>query len=253
MKRRTTFACMLAAGATAAKPQEAPAQAPPTAETVRAPRLTPTPTDMLTPPPEASPQPEEPPDPTAAPTGSEAAAETEPEPFHSGLSGAERECLPPGSTSCAGTIRVLESGEARLSQVMGCLTEENQFALFLALNHATPAELIPEGQECMWRGHRPLVFMTQEEPGRDEYAFGRLMAAALMAPGAITAHCLSDEEFEALDGPLKQEPEQRELTRCLVGRAGGIGEFVRWLIEDEAPPGATRPGYEECTQRTAGP
>ena len=176
----------------------------------------------------------------------------EPEPFRSGLSNRERDCLPDKAHTPASTLRMLETGEAHLSGIMGCLTDENQFALFLALNHADLAGLSRESQHCMWRGHRPLVFMTQQAPARDEDAFAGRMTAALIAPGAITAHCLTDAEFEALDDPAKPNPRQRDINACLVQQAGGIEEFVQWLLEEQNSTAAP-PGYEQCAQQAPTP
>ena len=255
-------ALILAACAVAPQPTPAPTTALPTARTANTPALTEAPSPTVAPATVRgeAPSPQSSPHPTP-PTSTEIApfvqtdpstAQPEPEPFRNGLTDGERHCLPGEARTYASTLRLLESGEAHLSSIMSCMTNDNQFALFLALNHATLADLGPESQQCMWRGHRPLVFMTQRAPAQDEDAFARRLTAALMAPGAITAHCLTDAEFEALEDPTKTNPQQRDLNACLVRQAGGIAEFVNWLLEEQNST-ATPPGYEQCAQQAATP
>ena len=255
-------ALILAACAVVPQPTTAPTTALPTARTANTPAPTEAPSPTVAPAtvrgetqsPQSSPHPTPTTSTEIAPfvQSDPSTEQPEPEPFSSRLTDRERHCLPGEARTYASTLRLLETGEAHLSGIMSCLTDDNQFALFLALNHPDLASLSPESQQCMWRGHRPLVFMTRQAPARDEDAFAGRMTAALMAPGAITAHCLTDAEFVALEDPTKPNPQQRDLNACLVRQAGGIEEFVQWLLEEQNSTAAP-PGYEQCAQDAVTP
>ena len=150
---------------------------------------------------------------------------------------------------------MLDSGEAHISRIMGCLTERQPVRPLFghARRHPGP----PERRKPTVHVAGPQASHLRSDTGRNrsgtEDAFGRLMTATLMGPGAIISHCLTDEEFEELDHPLKPGLKERNLNACLVEQAGGIEPFIRWLTEND-PAAATEPaGYDQCAGQDTTP
>ena len=238
--------------ATLMLPQE-PTAAPQPTETPAPP--TPTATPRQTPTPRSTPVQAEEHTATALPPATHRPATktttgpTELAPFLGNLSDEERACLPDGADSYAAVLEMLEREEAKLSEIMGCLTDDNQYRLFLAMDEKPLKPLSEETRRCVWRGHKPLVFIVNPEPEPTDEAFSRVLVAMFIGPPAILAYCLKDDEFANHEARHKPNEEERRLFNCLVDHAGGIEPFINWLIrEDDALERLEQNAHRHCDE-----
>ena len=233
-----------------AAPPDTPEPAPVTATAAPPPTTAPT----------APPTPE--PTPTGRPKAGTATLAPEPRQLMASLSDDERACL--GNPATLQEVKqAVAPGSATRDQVIRCLTDENEFELYVITGAAerlakdlAKAPLSRDTKHCMWNAVRsledPRPFTSQSGPVLKHRVQEHLMRANFIML-AIPTYCVDVHQPEILEANVASgrlegaDLDEIRIMICAIEHAGGITKWANLFLPHGKPyQDAMIPAQEIC-------
>ena len=159
----------------------------------------------------------------------------EADPFVETLSIEELDCFPTTVEADQQLISLIQAASSPFNNdYVNCLTDDHQFDLYLRTVRSTETEFdqLPlETHHCIWNGLQPIFKYDFDQVDKyDEDGMSTLMAATFIAPIAVMAYCVSEENLQRLS---YAEPNiETSYMRCVVEHQGGARAFVQTIIDN---------------------
>ena len=142
------------------------------------------------------------------------------------LSHQERDCLGPEITSDQDLVAVLETSLTTSTEAIRCLSEENQFQLYMS-NAPGPEGLNKAAHRCIWNSMAQLLEL--DEPSAELPTDSDLMARMMTMMVAMPLYCAATHQ-PALDSDhVGFDDEEAAYIICAIDAAGGREGWIKML------------------------
>ena len=166
------------------------------------------------------------------------------------LSIQERECLGPEITSSQDIFAMLPTSPTTGTQMIRCLSKENQFQLYLS-NSDGDDKLSEATHRCIWNSMAQLLELDDPDadPPTDSNVMGQLMTMMVAMPLYCAATHQPDLEADALGF----DEEEADYIVCVIDAAGSREAWIKMLRENGPSSEAFIQAEETCGQPTPQP
>ena len=170
--------------------------------------------------------------------------------FFGRLSSQERECLGPEITSSRDILAVLPTSPTTGTQMIRCLSKENQFQLYMS-NSDVEDKLNEATHRCIWNSMAQLLELDdpRADPPTESNVMGQLMTMMMAMPLYCAAAHQPDLEADALGF----DEEEANYIVCAIDAAGGREAWIKMLRESGPSFEAFIQAEETCGQPTPQP
>ena len=173
--------------------------------------------------------------------------------FINKLSAEELECIPNNPESDREVIESInEQGPLNTRDLMECLSEENQFQLYMLAGGPEATGLSEETHRCIWEGIQPLHKINPEEVDPQE-AY-KIVSTMMMGTIVLTSFCLSEAEAILFSQTSTQQADEIQFMICMVDHLGGPQEFISAMLQaDESPENIMSIAEQACFEELPEP
>ena len=135
------------------------------------------------------------------------------------------------------------------AKIIGCLEDETVARIFIADTAEGVVTLSLETSTCLraaFKAIDPRLMMLAKVEGFPEDTLNSATVLSL-----IIMACLNDEEWGTAHGSLREDPELREWTGCMMEKLGGPGEMAAAMTKgDEDSQNMLAEAAEDCAEET---
>ena len=163
------------------------------------------------------------------------------------LSPQERECLGPEITSNRDIFAILPTSPTTGTQMIRCLSEENQFQLYMS-NDPGPENLNDATHRCIWNSTAQLLEL--DDPHADLPTESNLMGQLMTMMVAMPLYCATKHQPDLESEELGFDEEEANYIVCAIDAAGGREAWIKMLREDGADFQVFLQAEETCGQPT---
>ena len=165
--------------------------------------------------------------------------------FFSRLSSQERECLGPEIRSGRDFLAMLPTSPTTGTEVIRCLSEENQFQLYMS-NDPGPEDLKEATHRCIWNSMAQLLEL--DDPNTDPPTESNLMEQMMTMMIAMPLYCAATHQPDLESDQLGFDEEEANYIVCAIEAAGGRSAWIRMLRENGANFQVFLQAEETCGQ-----